>query len=245
MHNSFEPIRWEDLNADEKLMILETHTLMTQKNTGLVKSRLVMGGNKQKPFIAKEDSSSPTAHCKSLTLSCIIDAAEGRCTVITDIPNAFIQARVQNRKEKTILRLRRLVVDILLILDQDKYGPYIFKGKHSNNCLIVRCPNAIYTLDYHVNGECHITIISYIEAILAAFKDAEPKYTSTKSSAAPADLFKVDEECVKLSPSKGKTFHNLVAKILFATKRARPDTCTELPLSPPEWGSPPLKTGRN
>jgi hypothetical protein len=94
------------------------------------------------------------------------------------------------------------------------------------------------TLDYRVNGEYHITMISYIEAILAAFKDAEPKYIGTKSSAAPEDLFKVDEDCEKLSPEKGKIFHNLVAKILFATKRARPDTCTAIAFLTTRVGEP-------
>ena len=49
---------------------------------------------------------------------------------------------------------------------------------------------------------------------------------STKSSAAPENLFKVDEDLEKLSPDKAKGFHNLVAKTLSTTKRARPDTCT-------------------
>jgi hypothetical protein len=33
---------------------------------------------------------------------------------------------------------------------------------------------------------------------------------------------------VKLDKDKSTVFHNLVAKTLFATKRARPDTCTAI-----------------
>ena len=48
----------------------------------------------------------------------------------------------------------------------------------------------------------------------------------TNPSAAPDNLFKVDDDCWKLKPKKAKEFHNLVAKTLYATKHARLDTCT-------------------
>jgi hypothetical protein len=38
----------------------------------------------------------------------------------------------------------------------------------------------------------------------------------------------VDESCVKLAHNKAVEFHNLVAKTLYATKRARLDTCTAI-----------------
>ena len=52
----------------------------------------------------------------------------------------------------------------------------------------------------------------------------DPSNCGTKSSPAPENLFKVDEDCEKLSPDKAKGFHNMVAKTLYTTKRARPDT---------------------
>jgi hypothetical protein len=84
------------------------------------------------------------------------------------------------------------------------------------------------TLDYSIDGQVSITMIPYIEEILDAFEAVEPSSIGTKSrhSAAPEDLFKIDESCEKLSPTLATSFHNLVAKTLFATKRARPDTCT-------------------
>jgi hypothetical protein len=38
----------------------------------------------------------------------------------------------------------------------------------------------------------------------------------------------VDENCEKLKQDKAVEFHNLVAKTLYSTKRARPDTCTAI-----------------
>jgi hypothetical protein len=84
------------------------------------------------------------------------------------------------------------------------------------------------TLDYTVCGQVKITMFDYVDDILTAFDNAEPKGGGTKTSAAPDSLFKVDESCVKLDKNKDVEFHNLVAKTLYATKRARPDTCTAI-----------------
>jgi hypothetical protein len=84
------------------------------------------------------------------------------------------------------------------------------------------------TLDYSVPGQVKITMLEYVNEILDAFDKAEPKGGGTKTSAAPDSLFKVDEDCEKLAQFKAVEFNNLVAKTLYATKRARPDTCTAI-----------------
>jgi hypothetical protein len=53
------------------------------------------------------------------------------------------------------------------------------------------------TLDYTVHGRVSISMFDYIDKIINAFDKAEPKGGSTKSSTAPDDLFKVDEDRVK------------------------------------------------
>jgi hypothetical protein len=83
-------------------------------------------------------------------------------------------------------------------------------------------------LDYSVDGQCMVTMIPYIQDILVIYKEAVPGALRKKNSAAHVDPFIVDESCVKLDHAKAKTFHNSVAKTLFATKRARPDTCTAI-----------------
>jgi hypothetical protein len=82
------------------------------------------------------------------------------------------------------------------------------------------------TLDYNVRGQVNITMFDYVNEIITAFGKAEPKGGGTKSSAKLESRFKVDESCKKLKQDKAVEFHNLVAKTLYATKRARPDTCT-------------------
>jgi hypothetical protein len=82
------------------------------------------------------------------------------------------------------------------------------------------------TLDYSLPGRVMIIMFEYIMEIIAAYDKADPKGSGTKTSAAPENLFKIDDDCKKLDPVKSQEFHTLVAKTLYATKRARPDTCT-------------------
>jgi hypothetical protein len=84
------------------------------------------------------------------------------------------------------------------------------------------------TLDYTTPGQVKISMLDYVKEIIAAFDAADPNNGGTKSSAAPEDLFKVDEDCEKLKPKRKEQFHLVMAKTLFCTKRARPDTCTAI-----------------
>jgi hypothetical protein len=86
------------------------------------------------------------------------------------------------------------------------------------------------TLDYTICGQVKIIMFAYVDHILFAFDKAEPKGGSRRSSTAPESIFKVDESCEKLKEVKAVEFQNLVAKTLYATKRARPDTCTAMAL---------------
>jgi hypothetical protein len=69
---------------------------LKEKQNGSLKGRTVAGGNKQRDYISKEDASLPTVATEAVLLSCIIDAKEGRDVAVIDIPNAFIQTRVED-----------------------------------------------------------------------------------------------------------------------------------------------------
>jgi hypothetical protein len=90
-------------------------------------------------------------------------------------------------------------------------------------------------LDYTTHGQCKVTMIGHVDEILAAWKkvnqsaDNEDGFKTvgnkqkTKSSAAPENLFVVNEDCKKLDSVKATAFHNIIAKAPYITKRARPD----------------------
>ena len=79
-------------------------------------------------------------------------------------------------------------------------------------------------------------MFDYVDDLLRDYKKAAPDEHGTKSSAAPRNLFVVDDDCEKVDKKKAEQFHHLVAKTLFATKRARPDTGTACLSSAHECG---------
>ena len=95
-------------------------------------------------------------------------------------------------------------------------------------------------LDYTVRGQVQITMIDFLDKFLIAFDKAEPRGVGTKKSAAPENIFKVEEDCEKIPQSNTAQFHNLVATTLYATKQARPDTCTAVVFLTKRFQAPDL-----
>ena len=80
-------------------------------------------------------------------------------------------------------------------------------------------------LDFSVPGEVKITMISYVKGMITDFS----KYDSSdKTAPTPAgvNLFKVDPNCAIISEELATVYHNMTAKALFLTKRARPNIST-------------------
>ncbi len=73
---------------------MESHIFIEQKRDGKIKAWQVIGDNKQRNYITKEDVSSPTVSAEAVVLTCVIDAAEDRDIAVVDIPNAFVQTVV-------------------------------------------------------------------------------------------------------------------------------------------------------
>ena len=106
----------------------------------------MIGGNKQHDCITKEDVSSPTVTAKAVMLTWVIDAQEDRDIAVVDIPNAFIQTIVneEDADQHVIARIRGPLVDILVSIAPDVYGPYVSTNKSGQKVLIVECLNALY-----------------------------------------------------------------------------------------------------
>jgi hypothetical protein len=96
--DTFVPRRYSDLTDQQKKKVLESHMFVVKKQDGRTKSRMVAGGNTQRDYLTK-DSSSPTVSTKAVLLTSIIDEHEGRDVAVIDIPNAFIQTRVDDPKD--------------------------------------------------------------------------------------------------------------------------------------------------
>ena len=67
-----------------------------------------------------------------------------------------------------------------------------------------------------------------LKDILETFDKIYTKSKGTKKSAAPANLFTVQEYCKHINKELSEQFHSIIAQVLFNTKLARPDTGTSV-----------------
>ena len=81
------------------------------------------------------------------------------------------------------------------------------------------------TLDWSDESYIKVTMYDFLEDIL---KEVDEKGDMKGTAATPAldKLFEVDENLEKLSPKKADYYYRIVARLLFASKRARPDILT-------------------
>jgi hypothetical protein len=70
--------------------------------------------------------------------------AEHRDVAVVDIPNAFVQTRVENEKDIDFIKIRGILVDIMVEISPEAYKSYLSKDKKGNNQLLVQCQNALY-----------------------------------------------------------------------------------------------------
>jgi hypothetical protein len=142
--DTFKPMHWHELNEEQKKTALESHMFLKKKRDGKIKGRTVAGGNKQQDYITKEESSSPTVATESVLLTSIIDAEEGRDVAVIDIPNAFIQTQIENEKDMAVIKICGVLVDMLMKIAPDVYGPYVTTDKKGVKQLILQTLNALY-----------------------------------------------------------------------------------------------------
>jgi hypothetical protein len=88
----------------------------------------------------------PTVTAKAVMLTCVIDAQENRDIAVVDIPNAFVQTIVdeEDADHHVIVCIREPLVDILVSIAPDVFGPYVSINKNGQKVLIVECLNAVY-----------------------------------------------------------------------------------------------------
>jgi hypothetical protein len=88
------------------------------------------------------------------------------------------------------------------------------------------------TLDFATSKIVKVTMLEYVDEIIGSWDKAcselNDRYKAISgckriATAALDDLFKVDEDAVKLDQARAKAFHNITAKGIYVTKRARPN----------------------
>jgi hypothetical protein len=144
--NLYKPRHWHALTKKQKEQVLESHIFVEEKRDGMIKAQKVIGGNLQRDSITKEDVSSPTVTAEAVMLTCVIHAQEDRDVAVVDIPNTFVQTVVskEDAEHRITVCIRGPLVDVLVSIALDVYGPYVPTTKTGQKVLIVECLNPVY-----------------------------------------------------------------------------------------------------
>jgi hypothetical protein len=95
------------------------------------------------------------------------------------------------------------------------------------------------SLDFATSKIVKITMLEYVDEIIGSWDKAcselNDGYKAVSghkriATAAPKDLFKVDEHAMKLDQARAKAFHKIMAKGMYVAKRARPDISLSIAL---------------
>ena len=76
--------------------------ILSQKIYGRIKGRLAYNGKPTYNWILREEETNPTAITESILLTYVVDAHKDRGVMSLDVPNAYIQAEIPNKKKEKI-----------------------------------------------------------------------------------------------------------------------------------------------
>ena len=132
------------LNPSKRIYQMSMLYLMfiKRKRTGLIKSRGCCDGRSQREYITKDESSSPTVATNALFAVCVLIAAQGRKTVVVDIPGAFLQSDYPSDKEGYI-RFTGTMVDMILKI-KPEYRRFVVKTRSGSKYLIGKLLKGVY-----------------------------------------------------------------------------------------------------
>jgi hypothetical protein len=77
-------------------------------------------------------------------LTCVINALKDQDISMINIPNSFVQTVVKDEEHHVVIHVRGPLVDILVSIALDVYGPYLSTNKAGQKVLLVQCLNAVY-----------------------------------------------------------------------------------------------------
>ncbi len=132
-----------------------------------------------------------------------------------------------------ILHLDPKVVDYTIAWLRDEYESVFTNGSGMMKMAQGKVHKYLgMTLDFATSMIVKVTMLEYVDGIVGSWDKAcselDDGYKAVSgckriATAAPDDLFKVDEDGVKLDQARAKAFYNIMAKEIYVTKRARPN----------------------
>ena len=133
-------IKRKDLTAAQMREALGYLMFLKKKRSGTIKGRGCADGRKQRAYITKEESTSPTISTEVVFLTAVVDTWESRKVAMLDVPGAFMQVDLD---ELVHVRFEGEMVDKLLEIDQYLYGSYVTEEK-GTKVMYVELLKALY-----------------------------------------------------------------------------------------------------
>ena len=113
---------------------------LKKKRCGTIKGHGCADGCKQRAYITKEESTSPTISTEAVFLMAVIDAWENRKVAVLDVPGAFMQVDMDKLVH---VHFCREMVDKLLEINHDLYSSYVTEEK-GEKVMYVELLKALY-----------------------------------------------------------------------------------------------------
>ena len=120
------PVHKKCLTPDQWKEALAYLMFLKRKRCGKIKGRGCADGQKQRAYIAKEESMAPMVSTEVVFLTAVIDALENRDVTVLDVPGAFMQADID---ELVHVRFTGGKVNMLLQIDKEMYEDYVVMEK--------------------------------------------------------------------------------------------------------------------
>ena len=127
------------LTKSEKRDALQYLMFLKEKRTGQIKGRGCADGRKQRSFLSKEDTSSPTVAIESVMLTATIEAQEERDVATADIPGAFMQADMD---DVVHMKIEGTMAELLCKIDES-YKEYLVE-ENGRLVLYLQLMKALY-----------------------------------------------------------------------------------------------------
>ena len=121
-----QPISRKDSSPEQKKEALGYLMFLKKKRCGTIKGWGCANGHKQRVYIMKEESTSPTISTEAVFLTAVVDAWENRKVAVLDVPGAFVQVGMDKLVH---VRFHWEMVDKLLEIDHDLYSSYVTEEK--------------------------------------------------------------------------------------------------------------------
>ena len=149
-----QPINRKDLSPEQKREALGYLMFLKKKRCRTIKGQGCADGCKQRAYITKEESTSPTISTKVVFLTAMVNARENRIVAVLGVPGAFMQVDMD---ELVHVCFHGEMVDKLLEIDHVLYSSYITEEK-GEKVMYVELLKALYMelyrqLDY--SGKSH------------------------------------------------------------------------------------------